>query len=323
MEATLSGDASRTSFTTTQLPAADGARLALYAWPQPRAAKAVVQIAHGLAEHAGRYDRLAQALVDAGYAVYASDHRGHGKTAQDPGELGFFAAEDGFRKLVSDLYCVQQFIAARHGDLGGLPRVLLAHSFGSLLAQAFLFEHAASVSAVVLSGSASPWPPVTLGGLAVAHAERLRLGPRGKSRLLQQLSFGAYNAAFGPTRTEFDWLSRDPDEVDKYLADPLCGFEASVQGWIDLLGGLLHVRSSERQRRIPKQLPIYLLSGAADPAGDQGKGPKRLAAQYARAGLERVTTRLYASARHELFNETNRDQVTQDLIEWLDRTLAG
>jgi alpha-beta hydrolase superfamily lysophospholipase len=319
METILSTDARRTEFELSFLDVSDGVKLAVYAWPPPAAPKAAIQIAHGLAEHAARYDRLARALTQAGYAVYGSDHRGHGKTARDPSELGFFAASDGFDKVVSDQFAVNRFVAARHP---GLPIVLLGHSFGSFVSQAYLFEHADSVRAVVLSGTTSANPLLVAPGLALAYAERLRLGPRAKSKLLQQLSFGSYNDAFKPVRTEFDWLSRDPDEVDKYVADPSCGFDTSVQGWIDLFGGLLRIGSSARQRRLPSTLPVYLLSGTADPVGDMGKGPTRLQQQYQAAGIKRVKLNLYPTARHELVNETNRDQVTDELIAWLDDTLA-
>jgi alpha-beta hydrolase superfamily lysophospholipase len=319
METTLSSDVRRTAYSQSYLDVSDGVRLALYEWPSPPSPKAVVQITHGLSEHAARYDRLARALTQAGYAVFASDHRGHGKTARDPSELGFFAPEDGFKKLVADLLAVNREIESRYLDL---PRVLLGHSFGSFVSQAYLFEHASTVRAVVLSGTTSANRFAVAPGLGLAHALRVRLGPRAKSKLLQQLSFGSYNDAFKPNRTDFDWLSRDPAEVDKYAADPLCGFDTTVQGWIDLLGGLLHIRSSERQRRLPKDLPIYLLSGTADPVGDMGKGPTRLSRQYLAAGLTRVKLNLYASARHELFNETNRDQVTDELIAWLDGALG-
>jgi alpha-beta hydrolase superfamily lysophospholipase len=320
METTLITDESRTQYTQSYLDVPDGARLALYEWPAPASPKAVVQITHGLAEHAGRYDRLARALTAAGYAVFASDHRGHGKTARDPSELGFFGEESGFKTLVGDLLAVNREIASRHPTL---PRILLGHSFGSFVSQAYLFEHATTLKAVVLSGTASANRFAVAPGIGLAQVLRMRLGPRGTSKLLQQLSFGSYNDAFKPTRTEFDWLSRDPDEVDKYVADALCGFDTTVQGWIDLLGGLLYIRSSERQRRLPKDLPIYLLSGTADPVGEMGKGPTRLSQQYGAAGLTRVKLNLYASARHELFNETNRDQVTAELIAWLDSVVAS
>lgn len=318
METTLTQDDPQATFTQSFLELSDGAQLALYEWPAPASPKAVVQITHGLAEHAGRYDRLARALSQAGYAVFASDHRGHGRTARGPSDLGFFGESGGFQRLVNDQLEVNHELALRYP---ALPRVLLGHSFGSFVSQAYLFEHAHSVSAVILSGTTSANRLLVAPGLGLARALRVPLGPRGKSQLLQQLTFGSYNDAFKPVRTKFDWLSRDPAEVDKYVADPLCGFDNSVQGWIDLLGGLLYIRSSERQRRLPKELPIYLISGTADPVGDMGKGPTRLAQQYAAAGLKRVKLNLYPSARHELFNETNRTQVTNELIAWLDGAL--
>lgn len=319
METALTPDDAKSAFTQSYLEMSDGVPIALYEWPAPAAPKAVVQIAHGLAEHAARYDRLARALTQAGYAVFASDHRGHGKSARGPSELGFFGEHDGFQRLVNDQAAVNYELGLRHPEL---PRVLLGHSFGSFISQAYLFEHAHSVNAVILSGTTSANRLMVAPGLGLARALRIPLGPRGKSKLLQQLTFGAYNDAFKPNRTEYDWLSRDPAEVDKYVADPLCGFDNSVQGWIDLLGGLLYIRSSERQRKLPKDLPIYLMSGTADPVGDMGKGPTRLAQQYAAAGLTRVKLNLYPSARHELFNETNRAQVTSELIAWLDDALT-
>lgn len=311
-----SAPASLPGYALTKLPLDDGAQLALYNWPAPEGSiKAVVQIAHGLAEHAGRYDRLALALTRAGYLVYASDHRGHGLTARGPSELGFFAERDGFRRLVDDIYAVNRAIAARHPEL---PRVLLGHSFGSFLTQTYLFTYGDSIRAAALSGSSVSPQAVALAGLGLAQVERLRVGPRGKSWVLQQASFGAYNKRFEPARTEFDWLSRDAAEVAKYVADPLCGFETTTSGWIDLLGGLVQNASAANQRRVPKHLPIYVFSGTLDPVGEFGKGPQRLAKQYERAGLSRVTLKLYANARHELFNEENRDEVTADLIRWLD-----
>ena len=320
MEATLNVESGRTGYTLSHLDLADGTRMALYSWPLPASPRAVVQITHGLAEHAARYDRFARALVQAGYAVYASDHRGHGKTARDASELGFFTDKDGFQQLIDDQYAVNRHIASRHPDL---PRVLFGHSFGSFVSQGYLFQYSSSVDAVVLSGTTFANPVLTGIGLTTAYAERLRLGPRSTSKVLQTLSFGSYNNAFKPTRTEFDWLSRDPDEVDKYVADPLCGFDTTVQGWIDLLGGLLAIRNEARQRQIPRGLPIYLLAGTLDPVGANGQGPKQLAERLQQIGLTKVTLKLYPNARHELLNETNRDEVTEELVSWLDTTFGA
>jgi alpha-beta hydrolase superfamily lysophospholipase len=139
---------------------------------------------------------------------------------------------------------------------------------------------------------------------------------------MQQVSFGWYNFAFAPTRTEFDWLSRDQAEVDKYIADPLCGFALTVQGWLDVLRGMLQIERAEHMGRIPQNLPIYVFSGALDPVGGKGRGVRWLLEAYRRAGLRDVTHRLYPEGRHEMLNEINRDEVQRDLIDWLDSALA-
>jgi alpha-beta hydrolase superfamily lysophospholipase len=290
------------------------ASLALYSWPAPAKPKAVVQIVHGLAEHAARYDRVAQALTAAGYAVYASDHRGHGQSARTPREYGHFAERDGFQRVVEDIFAINRSLQARHP---GLPLVLFGHSFGSFVTQRYLGLHGDSLQAAVLSGTASGATALLRVALGIARVERLRVGPQNQSALLQKLTFGGYNAAFKPTKTEFDWLSRDPEEVAKYVADPLCGFAVTTQSWFDLLSGMLGNEAAALRARIPKHLPIYIMSGADDPTGRAGQGPKALAAAYGRAGLDQVTLRLYPGARHELLNETNRDDVTRDLIAWL------
>jgi alpha-beta hydrolase superfamily lysophospholipase len=300
---------------TFTLTATDGVPLFVYRWLPDATPKAVVQIAHGLAEHAGRYARLAAALTAAGYAVYANDHRGHGGTAGQPQELGFFAASEGWRKCVDDLWQLNRRIAADHS---GLPIVLIGHSMGSFLAQHVISEHGEALAGVVLSASNGKPPPLAAVGRLIARIERFRLGPRGKSALIHGLAFGAFNKPFAPARTEFDWLSRDAAEVDKYVADPLCGFRSSVQLWIDLLDALSEIADPARQARIPKRLPILVIAGANDPVSANTKGLQQLLAAYRGAGLERVIHRFYPAARHELFNEVNREEVTRDLIAWLD-----
>ncbi|MGB8840680.1 MAG: alpha/beta hydrolase [Aliidongia sp.] len=295
--------------------AADGAAIFVRRWQPAAAPRGVIQIAHGLAEHGGRYARLAEALTAAGYAVYASDHRGHGRTAKSPEERGFFAAADGWAKCVDDLWRINRRIAAEHP---GIPIVLVGHSMGSFLAQHFIEDHGDALAGVVLSGSSGKPPPMAVLGRLIARMERLRLGPQGRSPLLDRLGFGAFNRQFEPARTPFDWLSRDPREVDRYIADPLCGGSATTQLWLDLLGGLSLIARPTRQARIPKALPIHLIAGSLDPVTGNLKGLEQLIGAYRVAGLTRVSHRFYAGARHELFNETNRDEVTTDLLRWLD-----
>ena len=302
------------------LPAVDGTAVHVYRWEPDGDARGVVQIVHGLAEHAARYERVAGALTDAGWAVYADDHRGHGQTASGPDELGLFAEERGWAKVVDDLHRLTDKIRQDHPDV---PVVLFGHSMGSFLTQQHLFTFPGAVDAAVLSGSNGPVGLLGEVGAVVARIERLRQGKRGRSKLLKSMSFGAYNKPFEPARTEFDWLSRDPDEVDAYVADPLCGFDATNQLWIDLLSGLRVVSSQTQLSRIPPDLPIYIFSGDKDPVGEQGDGVRRLLETLEEAGLRDLTFKLYPDARHEMLNETNRDEVTRDLLEWLEAATEG
>ena len=300
---------------TFRLKADDGADIHIHRWLPDSAPRGVVQVAHGLAEHAARYGRLAGALTGRGLAVYADDHRGHGQTA-GADDLGFFAEREGWRKCVGDLWTLNRRIAADHA---GLPTVLLGHSMGSFMAQDFVADHGDAIASLVLSGSNGPPPAIAGVGRMIARIERLRQGGRGKSALLQSLMFGDFNKRFKPARTPFDWLSRDPAEVDAYIADPLCGFEFTNQLAVDLLDALGPLLTPERLARIRKDLPVYIFSGSDDPVG---ANLPALAEAYRNAGLTRVDMRVYTGARHETLNETNRDEVTADLVAWIANTLG-
>jgi alpha-beta hydrolase superfamily lysophospholipase len=301
---------------TFRFKAEDQKELFVYRWLPDEGAprKAVIHVVHGMAEHAGRYARVAEALVAAGYAVYANDQRGHGQTAASPDELGWMGA-GGFRHALADL---EQLLVFEKAENPGLPAVLFGHSMGSYLTQLFMIESGASIRAAVLSGSAGKPNLMASAGRLVARIERLRFGPRGKSPLLKALSFDAFNKAFQPNRTAFDWLSRDEAEVDTYAADPLCGFPVSTQLWVELLDALADISRPERQARVPRDLPVYVFAGSEDPVGEKTRSLEQLLGAYARAGIADVSHQFYPGARHETLNETNRDQVTSDLITWLD-----
>jgi alpha-beta hydrolase superfamily lysophospholipase len=298
---------------TFTVPGRDGHAVFTRVWRPDGPPRAVVQIAHGLAEHSARYARLAQALTAAGYAVYASDHRGHGPSCP-PGDLGFFGESDGWRKLLDDLDAVAARIAV---DLPDVPRAFLGHSMGSFLGQTYIAERGGELAAAALSGTSGPPPAILPLGRRLVAFERWRLGPRGKSALVQQLLFGEQNKPFRPARTPYDWLSRDAQEVDAYIADPFCGFPLTNQLAADLTGALGSLASPALAAGIPKRLPIYIFSGGRDPIGAKLQG---LLDVYRLAGLQ-VTAKIYPDARHETLNETNRDEVTRDLIEWLDAKL--
>ncbi len=289
-----------------------------YEWLPQAEPQAVVVISHGMAEHAARYARFATALNAAGFAVYGFDHRGHGQTGQAGGTLGHMGDQDSWNRAVADLAAVCRLAAQRHP---GKPLLLFSHSMGSFMGQQFLYDHGTMLAGAVLCGSTGKPPPIAALGRLVTRLERLRLGRRGISNLVQSLSFDAFNKRFQPQRTDFDWLSRDPAEVDKYIADPLCGFPISVQSWIDLLDGLQAIARPENQARIPKALPVFVIAGRHDPVSGGGAGLKQLLGAYADAGLRKVESRFYDDARHELLNEINRDEVTADVIGFFRRCL--
>lgn len=272
----------------------DATTLATYTWDDVSDPVGVVQVAHGLAEHAARYDRLARELNAAGYVVHATDHRGHGSSISErPGDFG----DAGFEGLVADVAAYGAVLRQASGDL---PLFLLAHSMGSFAAQSVLLEHSDLYAGVVLSGSTA----LDLLAAALAQAE----GPVGLE---------AFNAGF-EERTGYEWLSRDESEVDAYVADPLCGFELPDETVPSLFGAAATVADPAELARIRPDLPILVVSGSADPLAGGGDLVQVLGQRYRDAGITDVTVRVYDDARHEVFNETNRDEVTRDVIAWLD-----
>jgi alpha-beta hydrolase superfamily lysophospholipase len=267
-----------------------------------------------MAEHGGRYARLARDLNRARIVVWAHDHRGHGLNDTPPVGRGHFGDRDGWRALVDDAWAVSERMLA---TFRGVPLVLFAHSMGSFLGQTLMAERGTAYRAVVLSGTNGPPGVQETLARGLAHAQYLAIGARRPGRWLEKAVMGTYNRRFAPNRTKFDWLSRDEREVDAYAADPLCGFTLTAQSWLDfltakaMLGDVLHLQ------RIPRALPVHVIAGTRDPVGEDGRGVRRLIRAYKEAGLVKVTWRLYEGARHELVNETNREEVTRDLIEAL------
>ncbi|MCZ8513502.1 lysophospholipase [Paenibacillus filicis] len=278
-----------------------------------------VQIAHGMAETAARYERFAQRLVDAGFTVYANDHLGHGQTAGCVEKLGLFA-QGCFTRMTDHMANLTDRIAERHP---GLPVFLLGHSMGSFIAQQYMYRYPCKIEGVVLSGSNGREGFMLKIGHALAKLEVRRRGEDHRSLLLNGLTFGTYNRRIKPVRTPFDWLSRDEAEVDKYIADEYCGAIFSTGFFQDFFCGLLEIHKPEHLAHIPKRLPVFILSGDEDPVGHYGKGIRQLACMYAKLGLEQVTVKLYPGGRHEMLNETNREEVMQDIIDWLHARVLG
>ncbi len=294
----------------------DGKTIFVRAWLPSGTPKALLLVAHGMAEHSGRYERLAELMTGVGWAVYAPDHRGHGRSAA-AGELGWLAERDGFSRLRDDLHEVAQEVAADHP---GLPLFLLGHSLGSLIAEAFLGSYGKGLSGCVLSGVLIPPAPLLLfAARLIAALGSIFKGQRAPAKLLHKMSFDSNNKDFEPARTLMDWLSRDAAEVDKYVADPLCGFVCSFGLYRDLLTGFSSVYGKGSGfSNLAKSLPIFILAGAEDPLGGALGFVPLLAGKYKAAELQDVETRLYPGARHEILNETNRDEVMADVKAWLE-----
>ncbi len=279
----------------------DGAALEVHCWSPESDPRAIVQLAHGMGEHAGRYRRLGEALTEAGYVVYANDHRGHGRTAgsaEHHGDLG----PTGWNGLVGDLATLSARAREEHP---GIPLVVFGHSMGSFALQQHLLDHSGELDGAVLSGTTA---------LDVVLAA---IDPN------EPVDLSTFNAPFEPARTAFDWLSRDPDEVDKYIADDACGFGLDAAATATMVAVTGPLADPDRLAGIRSDVPIYLFSGSADPLAGGGPLVQLVADRYQMAGVHDVTVDLYPDARHETLNETNRDEVTANLVAWLDRVTAS
>jgi len=281
-------------------------------WSPEGSPRAVVLISHGMAEQIDRYDRLAQRLNQEGILVAGYNHLGHGAEAP---VLGWFAAQDGWGQAVQDLNAAMTWLA---GQAPGLPRVLLGHSMGSFLAREYALRYPTGLDALVLCGTSWFSKALARPALLVARLQKALGKGRQPSKLLDKLAFSTHNKPFEKDgNTAFDWLSRDEAEVRKYVEDPYCGFVFTTGGFYDLFSGLYALTDLSRLKAIPASLPIYIISGDRDPVGKMGLGVKAVHRQYQDAGVTDVHMKLYPGARHELFNESNKEEVMDELTAWL------
>ena len=295
----------------------DGIEIFVYKWQPEGAPKAAVQIAHGMAEHALRYERVAESLTKAGYICYANDHKGHGKTAGDFENTGYMG-QGGWDGTVNDLKELTDIIKKENPNI---PFFFLGHSMGSLMGQDYIQQWGDKIEGlkgVILSGTNGSQSKLLIFlGTLIAKAQ-LKKGPQKRNEKLDDMTFGAFNKPYEPGETKFQWLSRDQDEVNKYVADKYCGFVCTTSFFVELLLGLKKIWNKGNELKIPKDLPILILAGDKDPSSNMGKGVEVLIKRYEKYGIKNITKKIYEGARHEVFNETNRDEVFQDLIKWLD-----
>lgn len=286
--------------------------------PAERATRGVVQLVHGISEYIGRYDDFARFLAEAGFVVCGHDHLGHGKTAGGPDEYGFLGEKDGWDHLAWDVLALRSRMDAQ---FPGLPYCLMGHSMGSFVARTYLIRWPGTVDMAILSGTGQESAPLIAFGKWAASLVCALKGPNSRSGFITSLSLGAYNRQFKPNRTNADWISRDTAVVDAYVADPLCRFVPTVGMFRDMMGGLQFIGNPKNIANMDPHTPILLFSGDKDPVGSCGKGVKKVADAFRKAGVTDVTLTLYPDGRHEMLNEVGREQVYEDVLHWLEEHL--
>ena len=304
----------------------DGIEVFVYKWEPETTPKAAVQFAHGMAEHAKRYERVAEALCKEGYICYADDHHGHGRTAGDlteatlEGKAGVLGP-NGWRGVVNSLHELSKIIKKENP---GIPLFLIGHSWGSFLIQDYIQEWGDKIKGAILSGTMGKVRKLVIkAGRMIIKSEMKKGDITAPSEKMHSMNFDTNNRDWDKEEgaTGLEWLSRDKAEVKKYIDDPWCGFISPARFWFEMLSGFEKIWDRENELKIPKDLPIYLIAGTMDPVGSKNKSIMALIKRYEGYGIKDVIYKFYEDARHEIFNEINRDEVFQDLINWLNSHL--
>lgn len=278
--------------------------------------RCIVQIVHGMAEYVERYEEFARFLTDRGFVVVGEDHMGHGKSVGGEGSYGYFCEQDPATVLVRDVHRLKK---ATVGLFPNIPHVMVGHSMGSFITRNYMFRYGAGIDGAVIMGTGMQHKAILVLSRLLAAVQGMIFGSEKKGKLLDKLAFGSYNRRITNPQTPFDWLSRDAERVKQYLKDPMCGFVFTINGFQTLFELISRLYHPENLERIPKKLPVLLLSGDSDPVGDYGKGVRKAYISLRAVGLEDIKVKLYEGGRHELLNETNRQDVMQDVYNWIEK----
>ena len=289
------------------------------AWEPEQAPRAAVQLVHGVAEHIGRYDAFASFLAENGIAAAGTDHLGHGLTAQDESERGWFAETDGWNKIVLDERSMHDILRSRYP---GIPLILLGHSMGSFMARTYIGRFPQDFDLCILSGTGHTPGLVCRAGMALARSEIRKHGSKYRSKRLQDIAFGSYLRGIEDPLGPNDWICRDKDVIRAYDADPLCGFAGTAGLMYDMMSGLALIGSPSHIAKMDKSMPVLFISGEADPVGGWGKGVRQAEERFRRAGMRDVQALFYPDMRHEVLNEIGKEQVWQDVLGWIDAHTA-
>lgn len=279
----------------------------------------VIHIAYGMAEHIGRYEAFCETMVQKGFVVTGYDYPGHGKTLQEGQVSGYLCERAPADVLVENAHILHKLTAETYRNV---PYILVGHSMGSFIVRNYMSRYGKEISAAILLGTALQSRALIGFGQFLNGLQKILFGSKHKGKLLNYLSFGSNIKYLKPARTASDWLTRDTEIIDQYNADPMCGFLFTANGFDGLFELICRMNKPEVMEEIPKELPILILSGTMDPVGDFGKGPKKVYELLKKTGLEKVEIRLYEGARHELLNETNREEIINDICEWIEKVFS-
>ncbi len=274
----------------------------------------IFQIVHGMAEHIDRYDEFARFLAGKGILVVGEDHLGHGKSVPEGGTYGYFCEHDAANVVVRDVHRLKKIMQEQYP---GVLYLILGHSMGSFILRNYLFRYGSGVDGAIIVGTGMQPKPVLIFARALTAIQKVFCGAKHVGKFIDKVSFGNYNDRFEPTRTGADWLSRETANVDRYLADPMCGFTFTLNGFATLFKLIYNCHDREKIESMPKQLPVMLIAGAEDPVGNYGKSVEMVYQSYLDAGMQNVQMKLYENDRHELLNETDRVSVYEDVYRWI------
>ena len=302
---------------TFHLTCSDGHQMPMYAWLPAKEPDCILHIAHGMAEYAERYAAIAPLLVQHNIALYAHDQRGHGKAVANLNELGI-VHHNWFYQQVEDLNLVISYLRKEYP---GKKIFLLGHSMGSFIGQRYFQIYGKQIDGLILSATNGKQDPLLSAGISIAWLQMKLFGQGYGSTMIDKLSFGKFNAAFKPNRTAFDWLSRNPNEVDKYAADPQCGFVCSALYFYYFFKGIRDAFKKENIKNIPLDIPVYSFAGDKDPVGLFGRGFLTLISNWKAVGAKDVSYNLYKDGRHEMMNDINREEVISNLVSWIKNHL--
>ncbi len=288
--------------------------------PDDGGVRCVVQIVHGMAEYVERYEALAEVLTKQGFLVTGQDHLGHGKSVAEGGTYGYFCEQDPATVLVRDVHRLKKMTQSLYP---GVPYIIIAHSMGSFILRSYICRYGSGINGAILMGTGMyPAGMVKLGKL-VCGMQKLFCGSRHVSKFMDKCVFGSYNKRIHKPHTKLDWLTKDAVCVKQYIADPLCGFTFTVNGFNTIFELIERIGKKANLHKIPKELPVYMLYGADDPVGQYGIGVQSAYDDLREAGLTKLQMKKYPADRHELINETDKEVIMKDICDWINGTIGA